>query len=81
MKDYYRAWDNFDIDKALDDADEGTPKPAKPAEPSSTPNPTNRSPLDPPAPMAPVRHKVVIKGGRGQSSELQRFKDEGNLFF
>ena len=81
MKDYYRAWDNFDIDKALDDADEDTPKPAKPAERSSTPNPTNRSPLDPPAPMAPVRHKVVIKGGRGQSSELQRFKDEGNLFF
>lgn len=70
MQTYYKAWDRFDPDGYLEELEkqEG-PQTVKPQ-------------LQAPVQAAPARSKLVVKGGRTiGSSELDRLKDQGTLFF
>ena len=68
MQTYYKAWDKFNPEGYLEELE----KQEKPAQPQ----------LTAPAQAAPARSKLVVKGGRTiGSSELDRLKDQGSLFF
>mmetsp|Transcript_3087 Transcript_3087/g.6391 ORF Transcript_3087/g.6391 Transcript_3087/m.6391 type:complete len:441 (-) Transcript_3087:18-1340(-) len=72
MKDYYKAWDQFDVDAEL----------SKVEEEAKAPKPSQTTVARESAPKAAIKNtKVVVKGGRTANSELERLKDKGNLFF
>lgn len=68
MQDYYKAWDSFDVDAELEKLEQDTPQPPQFQKPEAKP-------------AALPRSKIVVRGGRSTSSELDRLKDQGRLHF
>jgi hypothetical protein len=85
MPDYYKAWDRFDIDKALDsDSDEekkGFNKPSKITYKAPEPPKSQADMMRPTSGAAP-NTKIVIKGGtQALNADAEHLKSQGNSYF
>jgi hypothetical protein len=78
MPDYYKAWDRFDIDKALDSDEEGTLK-IKYKEPEPVKSQADMMRL---TSGAKPNTKIVIKGGtQALNADAEHLKSQGNSYF
>ena len=70
VEDYYKAWDNFDVDKELKKLETEEESKSKP------------TPIDVMKKIqAPANTRIVVKGGRNTNSDINSLRDRANLHY
>ena len=80
MPDYYKAWDRFDVDEALDSDDEN--KKTNKITYKEPEAPKSQAEMMRPTSGAAPNTKIVIKGGtQALNADAEHLKSQGNSYF
>ena len=82
MPNYYKAWDKFNVDKALDSDEDGEGNKVGEIKYKEPQAPKTQADMLKPTSGAAPHTKIVIKGGtQAMNADAEHLKSQGNSYF